>query len=329
MDGTVVMTAPELASEAEALLTAAGLQTVYMRPFPSAAEVADVVRKHQAVAVICRQGRVNGEVMDASPRLKVIARHGVGMDEVDLDAARVRGMLVCRAPGSNTIAVAEHTIALVLALTKDIPSLSASVAQGAWRAPGARLRDIAGLRLGLIGFGPIGRKVAQMAACLGMEVAASHPSGVQSPESAALTGPDNVQRLPFDALLARSDVLSLHCPLLPQTCGMIDARALDLLPSGALLVNTARGGLLDESALIRALDSGRLGGAALDVFIDEPPAPDHPLRRHRLVICTPHVAGVTASSMRAMGMMAAECVIAALAGAEIPPERVVVPAGIT
>ncbi len=328
MHGTVVMTAPELAPEAVTLLADAGLAIVYMRPFPSAGEVADVVRKHQAVAVICRQGRVNGAVMDASAGLKIIARHGVGMDEVDLDAARARGLLVCRAPGSNSVAVAEHTIALVLALAKDILPLAASVAQGGWRAPGAQLRDIAGLRLGLVGFGPIGQRVARMAMALGMEVAATHPSGTEQGAGAASRDPDHVPRLTFDGLLARSDVVSLHCPLLPHTQGMIDARALGLLPPGALLVNTARGGLLDEVAVTRALDSGQLGGAALDVFIDEPPAPDHPLRRHRRVICTPHVAGVTASSMRAMGMMAAQCVIAALAGAAIPPERVVVPAGI-
>jgi len=329
MDGTVIMTAPELAPEAEALLRGAGLKIVYMRPFPSAAEVADLTRKHQADAIICRQGRVTGAVMDASPNLKIIARHGIGMDEVDLAAARARGMLVCRAPGSNTAAVAEHAIALMLALAKDIIPLSASVAQGGWRAPGAKLRDIAGLRLGLVGFGPIGQAVAPIAQALGMKVAATHPSGMaRIGTQPGLALGDSVERLDLDGLLARSDVLSLHCPLLPETQKMIDARALSLLPPGALLINTARGGLIDEQALAAALDSGRLAGAALDVFTEEPPAADHPLRRHRRVLCTPHVAGVTTQSMRQMGVMAAECVLAALTGTHVPPDRIVVPKGL-
>jgi D-3-phosphoglycerate dehydrogenase / 2-oxoglutarate reductase len=323
----VVMTAPELAPEAAALLQEAGCKVHYMRPFPPAAEVAEAVRREAADAVICRQGRVNGAVMDASPRLRIVARHGVGMDEVDLAAARERGMLVTRAPGSNTLAVAEHTIALILALAKDIVPLSASVAQGGWRPPGMKLRDLSELRLGLVGFGPIGQKVATFAGALGLQVAATHPSGMQRIGIAPgdIRPGDGVARMELPALLARSDVLSLHCPLLPETRGLIDAAALALLPRGAMLVNAARGGLVDEAALLAALESGTLGGAALDVFADEPPAPDDKLRRHRKVICTPHVAGVTRSSMRTMGVMAAECVIAALEGREVPPDRVVVP----
>ena len=320
----VVMTAPELAPEAAALLEAGSCRVHYMRPFPSAAEVAEVVRRVGADAVICRQGRITGAVMDASPKLCIVARHGVGMDEVDLAAARERRLLVTRAPGSNTVAVAEHAVALTLALAKDIVLHSASVAQGGWRAPGAKLRDLAGLRLGLVGYGPIGQAVARMATALGMEVAATHPSGMQR---IGIAPGDGVQRLDLPELLARSDVLSLHCPLLPETTHMIGEAALALLPEGARLVNTARGGLVEERALLAALDSGRLAGAALDVFADEPPAQDNRLRRHRRVICTPHVAGVTQSSMRAMGVMAAECVLAALQGGVVPPDRVVVAGG--
>jgi len=330
MPFNVVMTAPELAPEAVALLDAADCRIHYMRPFPSAGDVESIVRRVAADAVICRQGRINGAVMDASPRLAIVARHGIGMDEVDLPAARERGLLVTRAPGSNTTAVAEHTIALALCLVKDLTGMAATVAQGGWRAPGMKARELAGRRLGLVGFGPIGQLVARMAVALGLEVAATHPSGMSrigispGPDLGGDLSHDGVLRMDLPALLARSDVLSLHCPLLPETANMIDAAALALLPEGALLINTARGGLIDETALLAALDSGRLAGAALDVFAEEPPAPTNRLRTHRQVLCTPHVAGVTTSSLRAMGVMAAECVVAALTGGEIPAERVVV-----
>ena len=330
MPANVVMTAPELAPEAVALLEAADCKIHYMRPFPSAGDVELLVRRVAADAVICRQGRVNGAVMDASPRLAIVARHGIGMDEIDLPAARARGMLVTRAPGSNTRAVAEHTIALALCLAKDLTSMAATVAQGGWRAPGMKLRELAGLRLGLVGFGPIGQMVGRMAAALGLDVAATHPSGMSRigiEPGVGLGGDDGVVRLELPALLARSDVVSLHCPLLPETENMIDAAALALLPAGAMLINTARGGLIDETALLAALDSGRLAGAALDVFAEEPPSPTNRLRTHRRVLCTPHVAGVTVSSLRAMGVMAAECVVAALSGGVVPPDRVVVPRG--
>ena len=322
MPFSVVMTAPELAPEAVEKLRAADCQVHYMRPFPSAQAVADEVRRRAAHAIICRQGRVTGAVMDASPNLRIVARQGVGMDEVDLDAARARNLLVTRAPGSNTRAVAEHTMALILGLTKDLVALSGTVAQGGWRAPGVKLRDVAGLRLGLVGFGPIGQIVARMATAMDMTVAACHPSGMAR---IGIAAGDGVTRLDLPALLARSDVLSLHCPLLPETRGMIDAAALAALPPGALLINTARGGLVHEAALLAALESCHIAGAGLDLFADEPPVQDHPLRRHRRVLCTPHVAGVTASSMRTMGMMSAECVIAALTGGDVPAERIVVP----
>lgn len=322
MPFNVVMTAPELAPEAVELLKAAGCVVHYMRPFPSAPDVAQAVRKHAADAIICRQGRVNGAVMDASANLRIVARHGVGMDEVDLAAARERRMLVTRTPGANTSAVAEHAIALIFGLTKDLAAMSASVAQGGWRAPGAKLREVAGLRLGLVGFGPIGQEVARIGAALGMHVAACHPSGMAR---IGIAPGDGVERLDFAALLTRSDVLSLHCPLLPETRKMIGAAELAALPAGALLINTARGGLVDEAALLAALQSGHLGGAGIDVFDEEPPATDHPLRRHRRVLCTPHVAGVTGSALRAMGVMAAECVVAALTGGVVPADRVVVP----
>lgn len=316
----VVMTSPGLASPAVDLLEGSGCAIHYMPPYPPAEAVAELTREVQADAILCRQGRVTGAVMDASPRLRIVARHGVGMDEVDLEAARARGLLVTRAPGSNTQAVAEHTLALILALTKELKPLAATIASGGWRAAGAKVRDIAGLRLGLVGFGAIGRAVARLALPFGMSVAAFDPA---APRSAFDSIPAVAQAASLAELAAGSDILSLHCPLLPETRHLIEASVLAALPAGALVINTARGGLIDEAALAAAIESGHLGGAGLDVFEDEPPPADHPLRRHLRVIVTPHVAGVTDGSLVAMGVMAAECIVAALTGGEIPPERIV------
>ncbi len=311
----VIMTAPRLASPAVALIEAAGGTLHYMAPFPTAAEVATLAASIQPDAILSRQGPVNAAAMDAAPSLRVIARHGVGVDDVDVAEAQRRGIIVTRAPGSNTQAVAEHTLALLLALAKDLPFLSSQVAGGAWRRAETKVRDVAGLRLGLIGCGAIGQVVARLAAAFGMSVTAYDPAALESP---------GIRRLAtLHELLACSDVLSLHLPLLPATRHLIGAAELAMLPSGAIVLNTARGGLIDEAALHAALETGRLAGAGLDVFEDEPPPDDHPLRRHPRVICTPHVAGVTDGGLVNMGVMAAECIVAVLRGEPVPPERLV------
>src|SRR4051794_17392164 len=311
----VIMTAPRLAEPAVALLESAGARIHYMPPFPPAVDVAALAREVDAVAILSRQGPVTAAVMDAAPNLRIVARHGVGVDDVDLAEAARRGIVVTRAPGSNTQAVAEHTLALILALAKRLPGLSAQVAGGGWRLGSDKVRDIAGLRLGLVGCGAIGQAVAQLAAPFGIEVAG------YDPVVGAAAGITLLPDLP--ALLRRSDVLSLHVPFTPATRHVIGAVELALLPAGAFVLNTARGGLIDEAALEAALDSGHVAGAGLDVFEQEPPAPEHKLRRHPGVIATPHVAGVTDGSLVNMGVMAAECIVAVLQGREVPPDRIV------
>ena len=309
---SVVMTAPRLAPRAVALLQAAGCTIHYTPPYPSPELLAGLVRDVRADAILSRQGKVGADVMDASAALRVVARHGVGVDDVDLDAARARGLLVTRAPGSNTVAVAEHTLALILALAKNLRPLGATIEAGGWRDAETQVRDVAGLRLGLIGFGDIGRAVRPLAEAFGMLVAGCDQEAVAAGE--------------LPALLGTSDVVSLHCPLTPQTRHLIDAPALAAMPPGSFLVNTARGGIVDEAALLAALDRGHLAGAALDVFEDEPPPFAYPLRRHPRVIATPHVAGVTPDALDRMGIMAAECIVAALTGQPVPLQRIVVAA---
>ena len=302
----VVMTAPRLSGPAVALLEAADCRIHYMPAYPSAAEVAALVRATAADAVLTRQGPVLAEAMAASPNLRVVARHGVGVDDVDLAAAAAHGVVVTRAPGSNTAGVAEHTMAMILALAKQLRPIGAHLAAGHWREGAAPVRDIAGMRLGLVGYGSIGQAVAPLAEAFGMVVAHCRRPG------------DGAGQGGLAALLPRSDVLSLHCPYTPQTHHLIDAAALAALPAGAFVVNTARGGLIDEPALAAALDSGHVAGAALDVFEGEPPAAEHPLRNHPLAIVTPHVSGTTPRSLIAMGVMAAECIAAVLTGRPVP-----------
>jgi D-3-phosphoglycerate dehydrogenase len=313
----VVMTAPGLAAAAVALLERAGCELHYMPPFPSAEAVADLTGRVRADAILSRQGRVTAAAIAASTRLRIVARPGVGADDVDVAAAAARGVLVTRAPGSNSRAVAEHTLALLLALAKNLKPLGAVVAAGGWRGATTKVRDVAGLRLAVLGFGAIGQAVARLARAFDMTVTALGPTA----PDAAFTDTARATSLP--ALLAGADVLSLHCPLTPETRGLIDARALAALPPSALLINTARGAIVDEAALLAALDSGRLAGAGLDVFAEEPPAPGLALRRHPRVIATPHIAGVTDRSLETMGMMAAECIVAALTGGKVPADRIV------
>lgn len=314
----VVMTSGFLAPQAVAVLAQAGCVIHYMRAYPTADEIAALAGAVQADAILTRQGPVSAAAMAASPRLRIVARHGVGVDDVDLDAAQARGIVVTRATGSNTRAVAEHTIAMVVALAKHLRPLGVAIAAGQWRDPQARVRDLAGLRLGLLGFGGIARAVAPMAQALGMQVTAFAPRLLQGSESGIAIAPD------LPALLAGSDALSIHLPLTPATRHLIGRHALALMPPGGFVINTARGGIVDEVALAEALASGHLEGAALDVFEDEPPAPDHPLRNHPRVIVTPHVSGVTNASLIEMGVMAAECIAWALTGQPLPADRIVV-----
>jgi D-3-phosphoglycerate dehydrogenase len=311
----VIMTAPRLAAPAVAVLEQAGCRIHYMQPYPSAEAVAALTREVAAHAILSRQGPVTAAAMDASPHLRIVARHGVGVDDVDIAAATSRGILVTRAPGSNTTAVAEHTLALILALAKDLRPLGATIAEGGWRGAAGQVRDIAGLRLGLLGFGAIGAATARLALAFGMGVTAHDPRARPM---------DGVAFVPAPAdLWPVSEVLSLHCPYLPATRHIVNEATIAALPRGAFVINTARGGLIDEPALAAALDSGHLAGAALDVFETEPPAPDDPLRRHPRVVVTPHVAGVTPRSLDAMGTMAAECIASCLTGGTVPAERIV------
>ncbi|HVJ53018.1 MAG TPA: hydroxyacid dehydrogenase [Aliidongia sp.] len=256
-------------------------------------------------------------VIAAMPQLRVIAKHGAGVDSVDLAAATEAGVLVMIAADSNAAAVAEHTIALIMALGRDLLPLDARTKAGHWDRISYVGREIAGRTLGLVGFGRIGRRVGFVARVLGMRV-------VALPRRPGSVDPDLAEEMPdLGTLLRSADIVSLHLPLTEETRGLIDARALSLMKPDALLVNTARGGLVDEAALASALQAGRIAGAALDNLAEEPPAPDCPLLTAPNLLLTPHIAGMTKAAMVRMGTIAADNIIDVLTGRSLSLANIV------
>jgi len=234
---------------------------------------------------------VGRERLARAPELRVIGRAGTGVDNIDVDAATKHGIAVLAAPGANTISAAEHTIALLLALFHRIPDAVASMRDGAWDRKRFGGREVSGKRLGVVGVGRIGGRVAEIARALGMTIVAYDPF-LPAARAAEL----GVEPMPLDDLLREADVVSLHLPLTDATHHLIDRDRLAVMKPEAVLVNAARGGLVDHEALLEALESGRLGGAALDVFEVEPLPMDSPLRRSDRLLVTPHLGASTAEA---------------------------------
>ncbi len=234
--------------------------------------------------------KVPRSVIEAAPRLRALSKYGVGIEAIDLEAATERGIPVTNTPGANSLGVAEHTVALMLSLVRQVPQLDRLVRSGRWNDARRIIGgDLEGSVLGLIGFGNIGRLIARRALGLGMRVLAYDP--YQSAEAVASAGAERVEQL--ENLLARADVVSLHMTVTAQTRRMFNAARFGQMKPGALFVNTARAALVDQEALIAALKARRLGGAALDVVEPEPLAPGSPLLELGNVIITPHHAGTT------------------------------------
>jgi D-3-phosphoglycerate dehydrogenase len=254
-----------------------------------------------ADALIVRSAtRVNAELLEAAARLQVVGRAGVGVDNVDLETATRRGVLVMNTPGGNAVSVAEHALALMMALARRIPQLSAAIHAGRWEKSGATGTELRGKTLGLVGFGRVGNEVARRARGLEMRVVAHDPY-----VSEAAAQDAGVELLTLPELLAQSDYISLHMALSPATTKIINAATIAQCKRGASLINTARGELVDEAALAEALRSGQLGGAALDVFAVEPPR-ESPLIGLPNVIATPHVAGSTREAQEEVGTLIAQ-----------------------
>jgi D-3-phosphoglycerate dehydrogenase len=254
-----------------------------------------------STAWILRSGtQVTAELLEAAPQLKVIGRAGIGVDNIDLEAATRRGVLVMNTPGGNAVSVAEHTFALLLALARRVPAADQSTRAGEWRKNEFAGFELKGKTLGLVGLGRIGQEVARRALAFEMQVLAHDPF-----VAAALARDLGVELAPLDDLLARSDFLSLHVTLTPETQHLLNRERLAKCRRGLRILNTARGELVDEAALAEALQSGQVAGAALDVFSGEPPR-DSPLLKLPNVIATPHIGGSTAEAQEEVGWRIAQ-----------------------
>lgn len=306
--GEVVVTWPDYDPDGEYLggaLRRAGLtpRLEAKRGARSATEMPDVLGG--AVAAIVSTDPFDAAVLAASPRLRVIARVGVGVDSIDVDAATARGVAVTITPGANEATVADHTVALMLAALRRLCEHDGAVRDGRWNRTGRHTPWLlTGSTVGLVGFGQIGRTVARRLAGFDVRVLATDPIVPREP---------GVEAVSLDALLAQSDVVSLHAPLLPTTRRLIGARELALMRADAVLVNTARGGVVDEQALVAALESGRLRAAALDVFEEEPPRASRLLALANVVL-SPHNAGLSIPSIEEMTRRATSSVIDVVLG---------------
>jgi D-3-phosphoglycerate dehydrogenase / 2-oxoglutarate reductase len=290
-----IVVADKISPRGIELLSDTGWKVVQPTPPDLPREIAD------ADALIVRSAtRVTDNLLSHAPKLRIVGRAGVGVDNIEMDAATRRGVLVVNTPGSSATSVAEHALALILSLARSVPQLNAAMHAGRWEKSGAAGAELRGKTLGLVGLGRIGAEVARRARALEMRVLAYDP--YLTPERAAEWG---VELLPLADMLARADYVSLHTALSPATERIVNATFVAQMKRGARLVNTARGELVDEAALADGLRSGHLAGAGLDVFAVEPPK-DSPLLSMPNVIATPHVAGSTAEAQEEVGVQIAQ-----------------------
>ncbi len=297
-----LVTGSDLAPQALALL--GGYDVVYAGARPAEADLIALCRQHDPVAVIVRYGKVGAAVMDAAPRLKVISKHGSGTDTIDKTAAAARGIAVVAAAGANAAAVAEHALALLLACAKSVVAMNARMHAGHWDKATHKSVELEGRTVGLVGLGAIGLRFARMADAMGMRVLGFDPY--------AKNLPAHVQPVDLATIWRESDAISLHCPLTDDNRGLLNAQTLAACRPGVIIVNTARGGLIDEAALLAAVRSGQVASAGLDSFAVEPMTAPHPFHGEPRITLSPHIGGVTADAYVKMGVGAARNALAVL-----------------
>lgn len=305
MNPRIIVTGADLAQQALDLL--GGYDVIYAGKTPTEEDLVALAKQHDPVAIIVRYGKVGAAVMDAAPSLKVISKHGSGTDTIDKVAAKARGIEVVAAVGANAAAVAEQALALLLACAKSVVALDARMHAGHWDKATHKSLELGGRTVGLVGLGAIGLRFAKMADALGMRVIGFDPF--------AKNLPAHVQSVDLDTIWREADAISLHCPLTDENRGMLNATTLAQCKRGVIVVNTARGGLIDEAALLDAVRAGQVMAAGLDSFAVEPMAAGHPFQREPHLILSPHIGGVTSDAYVNMGVGAAQNLLAVLAKA--------------
>ncbi|HEX5390625.1 MAG TPA: NAD(P)-dependent oxidoreductase [Burkholderiaceae bacterium] len=297
-----LVTGADLAPQAQALLT--DFEVIYAGKTPTEDDVVALCRQHDPVAIIVRYSKVGAAAMDAAPSLRVISKHGSGTDTIDKVAAQARGIRVVAAVGANAAAVAEQALALLLACAKSVVTLDQRMHAGHWDKSTHKSIELDGRTIGVVGLGAIGLRFARMAHAMGMRVLGFDPYAQQLP--------DFIQPIDLDTLWRESDAISLHCPLTADNAQLINACTLAACKPGVIIVNTARGGLVDEAALLAAVRSGHVGSAGLDSFVVEPMTAPHPFHGEARIVLSPHIGGVTADAYVKMGVAAAQNALAVL-----------------
>ena len=291
-----LVTGADLASQALALLSEH--EVVYAGKTPTEAGIVALCRQHDPVAIIVRYSKVGAAAMDAAPSLKVISKHGSGTDTIDKAAAAARGVQVVAAVGANAAAVAEQALALLLACAKSVTTLNTRMHAGHWDKATHKSVELEGRTVGVIGLGAIGQRFARMADAMGMRVFGFDPYAKQVPAY--------IETCTLETIWREADAISLHCPLTADNARLLNAKTLSACKPGVIVVNTARGGLVDEAALLQAVRSGQVAGAGLDSFAIEPMTAPHPFHGETRIVLSPHIGGVTADAYVKMGVAAAQ-----------------------
>ena len=292
----LLVTGADLAAPALDLLR--DLEIVFAGKTPTEDDIVALCKQHDPVAIIVRYSKVGAAAMDAAPSLKVISKHGSGTDTIDKVAAKSRGIEVVAAVGANAAAVAEQALALLLACAKSVVTLNERMHAGHWDKATHKSVELEGRTIGLVGLGAIGLRFARMADAMGMRVLGFDPY--------AKNLPSYVKSVDLDTIWRESDAVSLHCPLTADNAKLLNARTLAACKKGVIIVNTARGGLIDEPALLAAVQSGQVASAGLDSFAVEPMTAPHPFHGEKRIVLSPHIGGVTSDAYVKMGVAAAQ-----------------------
>jgi D-3-phosphoglycerate dehydrogenase len=315
----VLVTESTVSELVQGLLREGGLEVQFMKGIIDENALVRELSRGDVAAVLLRGSPpLTARVFEASRGLKIVAKHGAGVDSVDIAAATRHGVAVMVAGGANAGAVAEHALALMLALVRELPRFDREMRQGAWRDFNRYTRDFRERTVGIVGYGEIGARTARLAQACGATVLVHTRSRPDLPEGMAYEPG-------LDRLLERADIVSLHCPLTSETRCLIGAAQFARMRPDAILINTARGPVVDEAALVEALRSGRIAAAGLDTFAVEPPARDNPLFALPNVLLTPHIAAATTHAMQQMGGITARNILGWLGGDDYDPRNLLNP----
>ncbi|SEI22014.1 hydroxyacid dehydrogenase [Pseudomonas fuscovaginae UPB0736] len=318
MSRTLLLTGPELAADAMHLAAEHGIRVIPTTPYLPEEELEAIIRAEQPDAIIVRQGKLTRDMIKASSKLKVVAKHGVGYNTIDIQAAADHGIPVSIAVGANAQSVAEHAFALMFSVARQTALLDARMRDGHWDKSSANGIELFGKTLGLVGLGSIGSILMDLVAPLRMKVKVFDPYLKQLPDRAHVEREED-----FDRLLSESDIISLHCPLTETNQNLIGADQFARMRPDCILINTARGELIDTNALVQALSERRIAGAGLDTFNPEPPPADSPLWGLPTLVATPHVGANTSEARDRVALVALGQVLDVWAGKALDPRCVV------